>query len=149
MRKVAVGLVGVLLLVGMATGAGASVAPSVRVSPHLGLRDGREVTVRWRGMLSPERGKTTQFLQVLECNRAFTAENASDETYAQDCDEYYAQPSTHRGFWQGTVHRSNVGLASLPCTTDTCEIVVIAGHTAPSFELVIERVAIAPIEFRS
>jgi hypothetical protein len=148
MRKVAVGIVGLMLAIGTAVGAGASVAPSVRVSPHLGLRDGREVTVRWRGMLSPQKGKTVQFLQVAECNRAFTVENATEQTYVHDCDEYHAQMSTHRGFYEASVHISQVGLDSLPCSADTCEIAVVAGYTTPSFHLVIEKVAITPIEFR-
>jgi hypothetical protein len=47
------------------------------------------------------------------------------------------------------VHQSEVGLSSLPCNADTCELAVIAGHTDAEFHLVIEKVAIAPFEFRS
>ncbi|HEX4491923.1 MAG TPA: hypothetical protein VH914_12010 [Acidimicrobiia bacterium] len=150
MRRIAVGIVGLALVVATAAGAGASEAPSARVSPHSHLRDGRAVTVRWKGMLSPHKGKTDQFLQVAECNRAFTVENASEQTYVNDCDEYHAQLSTHRGFYEATAHVSTVGLSSLPCSgAETCELAVIAGHTDSEFHLVIERVAVAPIDFRT
>jgi len=148
MRAVVIGVVGFLALVGMTTGVGASVAPSARVAPHVGLRDGREVTVHWRGMLSPKKGDTTQFLQIAECNRAFTPETATAQAYFQDCDEYDAQMSTHRGFWEGAVHIGAVGLANLPCAGDSCELAVIAGHSEAGENFVIERVAVAPITFR-
>jgi hypothetical protein len=149
MRRIAVGIVGLLLVVGTAAGAGAGVAPSARVSPGGALRDGRQVTVGWRGMLSPHKGRTSQFLQVAECSRDFTPANATEDTYVQYCDEYYAQMSTHRGFWEGEVHVSHVGHADVPCTADACEIAVIAGHDSSPGHLAIEKVAIAPIEFRS
>jgi hypothetical protein len=151
MRRIAVGIVGLVLAIGVGPmNAGASAAPSARVSPGGALRDGREVTVHWSGMLAPKHGKTVQFLQVAECNRAFTIENASEQTYVQNCDEYHAQMSTHRGFYEATAHVSEVGLASVPCNgAGTCELAVVAGHTDAEFHLHIERVAVAPIDFRS
>jgi hypothetical protein len=149
MRRIVAGVVGFLAVVGVTTGAGASVAPSARVSPGGALRDGREVTVHWRGMLSPKTGKTVHFLQVAECSRDFNPENATEATYVQYCDEYYAQMSTHRGFWQGEVHISHVGHADIPCEADACELAVIAGHDSSPGHLAIEKVAVAPIELRS
>jgi len=148
MRRIVVGVVGMLAVVGMSTGAGASASPSARVSPGGALRDGREVTVHWRGMLGPKTGKTVHFLQVLECSRDFTVENASEATYVQYCDEYHAQMSTHRGFWEGAVHASTVGHAQVPCSADACELAVVAGHTDSEEHLVIEKAAVAPISFR-
>ena len=77
-------------------------------------------------------------------------ENATEANYVDDCDEYHAQMSTHVGFYEATVHVGDVGLDNLPCSgAETCEFAVIAGHTDSEFHLVIERVAVAPFDFRS